>query len=155
MVAFIFRYWFSMASLFTLFYWDYSPLSEVINLWQTDFTAYITSLLLGDEVMQGYHIQITEHYSLVIEKACNGVIPLLFFFASIMAFPSTLRHKLNWAVAGYLTISFINIFRIWFVAKLVLQEKSNFSLAHDYLGNGLLILTGLSLFILFVKSRKS
>jgi len=152
MKKFLLSYWLGMALLFGIFYWDYSPLSLINNI-QTNITAYLTSLSLTEGMMNGHHIFITEHYSLVIEKACNGMIPYLFFLASILAFPSTGIHKVKWAVMGYLFITTINIFRIWFVTQLVMQERGNFSLAHDYLGNGILILTGLVLFTSFIKTR--
>ena len=155
MKKFLLTYWLGIALLFGLFYWDYSPLSTFINALQTDLTASLSSLTLPDGLTNGHRITITPYYSLVIEKACNGMIPYLFFLASIIAFPSTPMHKLKWAIMGYLIISLVNIFRIWLVTQFVLAEKSNFSLAHDYLGNGMLIVTGLLLFVLFVKTRNN
>jgi len=152
MKKFLLSYWLGMALLFGIFYWDYSPLSIINNI-QTGITAYLTSLSLTEGMMNGHHIFITEHYSLVIEKACNGMIPYLFFVASILAFPASRAHKVKWAIMGYIFITSINIFRIWFVTQLVMQERGNFSLAHDYLGNGILILTGLVLFTSFIKTR--
>jgi exosortase/archaeosortase family protein len=126
----------------------------MLNQLQTDLTTYIISLILNDEIIKGYEIIINSHYSLVIEKACNGMVPYLFFLASIIAFPSTLLHKIKWVLVGYIIITTINIFRIWLVAKLVLAEVDNFSLAHDFIGNAILIFTALTLFILFVKTKK-
>jgi exosortase/archaeosortase family protein len=154
MIKFLLTYWIGIALFFGIFYWDASPISLLVNPYQTTLTSYLTSLVLPSEMMNNYRIFITEHYSLVIEKACNGMIPYLFFLASIMAFPSSIFHKIKWALMGYLLISLMNTFRIWMVTQFVLEERSNFSLAHDYLGNGLLIITGLILFISFVKSRK-
>jgi len=154
MIKFLLTYWIGIALFFGIFYWDASPISLLVNPYQTTLTSYLTSLVLPSEMMNNYHIFITEHYSLVIEKACNGMIPYLFFLASIMAFPSSIFHKIKWALMGYLLISLMNTFRIWMVTQFVLEERSNFSLAHDYLGNALLIITGLILFISFVKSRK-
>ena len=154
MKKFLLSYWLGIALLFALFYWEVSPFSLAINEFQTNLTALLTSFSLPQGMMEAHRIFITEHYALVIEKACNGMIPYLFFLASIIAFPSTLIHKVKWALMGYLFISAINVFRIWFVTQFVLQEQNNFSLAHDYLGNGLLILTGLILFTSFIKTRK-
>jgi len=154
MKTFLLTYWIGIALLFGLFYWDISPLSFNINNQQTNFTSFLTSLSLPEGMMKEHRIIINNHYALVIEKACNGMIPYLFFLASIIAFPSTIVHKLKWALMGYLFILAMNVFRIWFVTQLVLQERNNFSLAHDYLGNALLIVTGLLLFTWFVKSRK-
>jgi len=154
MKKFLLSYWLSIPLLFALFYWEVSPFSLAINEFQTNLTALLTSFSLPQGMIETHRIFITEHYALVIEKACNGMIPYLFFLASIIAFPSTLIHKVKWALIGYLFISAINVFRIWFVTQFVLQEQNNFSLAHDYLGNGLLILTGLILFTSFIKTRK-
>ena len=154
MKKFLLTYWMGIAFLFTIFYWELSPISTILNNIQTDLTTYLTSLSLPVGMIEEYKIFINPHYALVIEKACNGMIPYLFFLASIMAFPSSLIHKLKWAIMGYFFITAINIFRIWFVTQFVLEEKSNFSLAHDYLGNGILILTGLVLFTSFVTTRE-
>ena len=154
MKKFLLSYWLGMALLFTLFYWDNSPLSFQINNLQTNLTAYLTSLSLPYGMMEAHRIFISEHYTLVIEKACNGMIPYLFFIASIAAFPSTLMHKIKWAVMGYILITSINVLRIWLVSQFVLEGQENFSFAHDYLGNGLLILTGLILFTSFIKTRQ-
>lgn len=154
MKKFLLTYWLGIALLFAFFYWDLSPLTPLINEAQTNFTSYLTSLTLSNEMMDKNRIIINQYYALIIEKACNGMIPYLFFLASIIAFPSTTRHKIKWGIIGYIVILTMNVFRIWLVTQFVLVQRNNFSLAHDYIGNGLLIITGLLLFILFVKSRK-
>ncbi|SFV60180.1 hypothetical protein MNB_SV-12-1022 [hydrothermal vent metagenome] len=154
MKKFILLYWFNIALLFSIFYWDISPIANILNHIQTDFTTYLISLTLEEDLTKGYEIIINSHYSLVIEKACNGIVPYLFFLASIIAFPSTLSHKIKWGIIGYVIILSINIFRIWLVTQLVLEEVGNFSLAHDFIGNIMLIFTALLLFIVFVKTRK-
>ncbi len=154
MKKFLIFYWFNIILLFAIFYFDISPIADIINSIQTNFTSYLTSLTLPTNQMIGDKIIIDSHYSLIIEKDCNGLIPYLFFLASIIAFPSSLQHKLKWIIYGYITIVSINIFRIWLITKVVLQSKSNFSLAHDFIGNSLLIFTALLLFILFIKTRR-
>jgi exosortase/archaeosortase family protein len=154
MIKFLLTYWLGIALFFGIFYWESSPISLIVNQFQTDLTTYLTSLTLPPSMMNNYHIFINSNYSLVIEKACNGVIPYLFLLASILAFPSTFVHKIKWAIFGYMFIVSVNVLRIWMVTQLVLKEQNYFSLAHDYLGNALLIATGLMLFIGFVKSRK-
>jgi exosortase/archaeosortase family protein len=153
MKKFLFLYWFNSIILFAILYWDISPIADIVNTIQTDFISYLTSLILPTNQMQGNNIIINQHYHLIIEKACNGLIPYLLFLASIIAFPSDIKHKLIWTVVGYITIIGINIFRIWLITKLVLQEEENFSFAHDFIGNTLLIFSSLLLFILFVKTR--
>ncbi|NOZ90634.1 MAG: hypothetical protein GXO60_05030 [Epsilonproteobacteria bacterium] len=153
MKKFLITYWLTIIILFTIFYWDISPIARIINHIQTDFISYTTSLLLDNGMMKNHEIIINKHYSLIIENACNGMVPYLFFLSSIIAFPSTIKHKIVWGILGYITINIINIFRIWVITQMVLKSKSNFSLAHDWIGNILLISVSLALFILFVKTR--
>jgi len=154
MKKFLLTYWFTTALLFAIFYWDLSPIAQLINTLQTDFTTFLTSLALPNDMITGHHISINSNYELIIENACNGIIPYLFFLASILAFPSSIAHKIKWAIGGYIVIIAINIFRIWLVTQVVLVKRSNFSLVHDYFGNAILIATSLVLFIVFVKTRE-
>jgi len=155
MKKFLLTYWLSTALLFAIFYWDLSPIAQFINGFQTDFTAFLTYLTLPNGMITGHHISINSNYELIIENACNGIIPYLFFLASILAFPSSIGHKIKWAIGGYIVITAINIFRIWVVTQVVLVKQSDFSLVHDYFGNAILIATSLILFILFIKTRKN
>ncbi len=67
MKKFLILYWFNIALLFGIFYWDISPIARVINTLQTDFTAYIVSLFLDEGMMKSHEIIINKHYSLIIE----------------------------------------------------------------------------------------
>lgn len=154
MKKFLLTYWLGILLLFVFFYSEYSPLSAFINAFQTNITSLLTSFSLEKGMVLGNRIFITENYALVIEHSCNGMIPFLIFLASILAFPAKPLHKLKWAIMGYVIISSINIFRIWLITQVVIQEQRHFSLAHDYLGNALLILTGLILFVVFIKTRQ-
>jgi exosortase/archaeosortase family protein len=155
MKKFLLTYWLGTLLLLGLFYWEYSPFSSFINSYQTAITSLLTSFSLEEGMVLGNQILITQHYGLVIEDACNGMIPYLIFLASILAFPASHLHKLKWAMMGYVVISSVNIFRIWLITQFVMQEQSSFSLAHDYIGNTLLIFTGLILFVMFIKTRKT
>jgi exosortase/archaeosortase family protein len=136
-----------------LFYWDASPLANLINQWQINLSSLLTSFTLDESLMKNNHIFISSTLTLVIDKECNGFIPYFFFLASIIAFPSTLKHKIKWALLGYLILSLLNIFRIWLITQFVMSSQSNFSIAHDYLGNLLLVFSALALFITFIKTR--
>lgn len=155
MKKFLIYYWFSILAFFGLFYWEASLISLSVNTLQTELTALWTSWLIAPPaVMDGHYIVITDNYRLVIEKACNGIVPYLFFLASIVAFPASTWHKLAWALIGYLVLMVVNVVRIWMVTQFVLEGRHHFSLAHDYLGNALVIMAALGLFVLFVKTRR-
>ena len=153
MKKFILLYLLTLCLLFIIFYWDASPLAIFINKWQIILSSQLTSYTLEEGAMQNNYIFINNHFALVIDKACNGFIPYFFFLASIIAFPSSLRHKVKWAILGYLILSLLNIVRIWFISQLVMKHEENFSLAHDYVGNMFLVFSALTLFIFFIKNR--
>ncbi len=153
MKKFLFIYLLILCLLFGFLYWELSPLATKLNKWQIELSSLLTSLILEEQSMRANHILISPNLSLVIDKECNGFTPYFFFLASILAFPSSIQHKIKWAIVGYILLSLANVFRIWFIAKLVTYSESNFTLAHDYLGNIFLLLGSLLLFILFIKTR--
>jgi exosortase/archaeosortase family protein len=103
--------------------------------------------------LQGIDIIINPHYKIIINQACNGMIPVIFLWASILAYPSKLLLKLLWMVLGYAVFSIVNIIRILIVVYFVEQEgeQSNFYWSHDLLGNAMLMITGLFIFYVFIK----
>jgi len=145
-------YLFFLCVFFLLFYWETTFIASSINEFQVNALSYLTQFTLKEGQMIDNRIFISPTLVLIIDKACNGLIPYYFFLASILAFPSTLIHKLKWAVIGYGVLFFLNIFRIWFISQLVMLEEEHFTLAHDVLGNLFLLIGGLSLFLMFIKT---
>lgn len=137
------------------FYWDTSAIATLINDLQVKLVSYMTNLTLVEGQMQENRIVINPSLVLIIDKACNGLIPYYFFLASIIAFPSTLIHTIKWAVIGYVALFILNIFRIWFITQLVSLEEDYFVFAHDIVGNVLLLLGALGLFIGFIQTQNS
>ena len=153
---FIVRYLLYLLLLFILFYRDTSWLSSFANENQTSFTLSMLHLFLDPEQLQGNHIWINPHYYLIVNKACNGMIPILFLYASILAYPASLLHKSLWMIIGYLVLFITNTVRILLVVYLVKEEgKEYFYWAHDIFGNLLLLFVGLMLFMVYIHiSRK-
>ena len=149
MKKFIYIYILNSSILFTIYYFNILYISST----ETDLTAYILSIILPDNLMKGHEIFIDSRYSLIVERACNGLIAYFMLLASIISFPSTIKDKIIWATIGYIVINIVNIFRIWLVAQFVLKNKQYFYIAHDIIGNILLISISILIFILFIKSR--
>jgi exosortase/archaeosortase family protein len=156
MKRFIVLYFLFLAILFTFFYAHTNPLSTYVNETQTALTLAMLGLLLDPAQLQGIDIWINPHYKIIINHACNGMIPILFLFASILAYPSGSWHKFSWMIVGYVVFSLVNVWRILLVVYFVEQkgERGNFYWSHDLLGNTILMITGLTLFILFIKTSK-
>ena len=139
-----------------VFYTETSILSTLVNDQQTKLTLFLLDMFLPPEQLQGIDIWINPQYKIIINRACNGIIPILFLFASILAYPSTLWYKIFWMSLGYIIFSLVNVFRILLVVYFVEQEggQENFYWSHDLVGNVLLMSVGLGLFIAFIKLSK-
>lgn len=150
-------YFLFLITLFTVFYADTNILSSYINERQTALTLFSLDLFLEPERLKGIDIWINPHYKIVINQACNGMIPILFLFAAILAYPSALWHKIIWMATGYVIFSLVNVLRILLIVYFVKQDEGqgNFYWSHDILGNLLLMGVGLGLFITFIKISKS
>lgn len=156
MKKFIALYFLFLGLLFTFFYADTSSVSGILNQGQTKLTLYFLNFFLETNQLKGIDIWINPHYKIIITQACNGMIPILFLWASILAYPATLRHKILWMSLGYIIFSIVNIFRLLLVVYFVEQKEgqANFYWSHDLMGNFILMTVGLGLFIAFIKTIK-
>jgi exosortase/archaeosortase family protein len=156
MKRFIALYFLFLAILFTLFYADTNIFSTMLNEGQSTLTLMLLDLFLDPGQLKGIDIWINPHYKIIINQACNGMIPILFLFASILAYPSSLWHKLFWMGTGYIVFSLVNVLRILMVVYFVEQKEGqgNFYWSHDFIGNALLMGVGLGLFIAFIKTSR-
>ena len=154
MKQFIALYFFFIALLFVLFYFPTSPMATLLNDGQTKLTLFFLSKFLEPEQLRGIDIWINPQYKIIITQACNGMIPILFLFASILAYPSGHITKFLWMLLGYILFSLVNVFRLLFVVHVTQTGKgfSDFYWSHDLVGNALLMMTGVGLFIGFVKT---
>ena len=154
MKRFIALYFLFLILLFTFFYADTSAVSTFINDAQTKFTLFCLDIFLKPDQLIGIDIIINPHYKIIINQACNGMIPILFLFASILAYPSGIMLKILWMLIGYVLFSIVNVLRILLVVYFVEGEggRENFYWSHDLLGNTLLMVLGLGLFIMFIKT---
>ncbi|WP_295419936.1 exosortase/archaeosortase family protein [Sulfurovum sp.] len=150
-------YFLYLALLFVFFYAPTSALSTLLNEGQTKLTLFLLGLFLEPGQLKGIDIWVNPHYKIIINQACNGMIPILFLFASILAYPSSVLHKLLWLLIGYIVFSVVNIMRLLFVsyATQTGNGQEEFYWSHDLVGNALLMLTGLGLFIAFIKTARN
>ena len=157
MKRFIALYLLFLAIFFTFLYAQTNPLSSYLNDLQTALTLALLNLFLDPSQLQGIDIWINPHYKIIINRSCNGMVPILFLFAAIIAYRASLKYKFFWMVSGYFLFTLVNALRILLVVYFVQQEagRGNFYWSHDLLGNLLLMATGLTLFVLFIKTARA
>lgn len=158
MKRFVVLYFLFLALLFVLFYAHTSSLAMLLNEEQTKSTLFFLEKFLDKGQLKGIDIWINPHYKIVITQACNGMIPILFFWASVLAYPASFFYKATWVVVGYIAFTMINILRLLFVVYVTQHGRGHedFYWSHDLLGNFFLMAVGLGIFVLFLKgARKS
>jgi exosortase/archaeosortase family protein len=149
---FVVMYLVWLGILFGLLYWDLSPLSHMPNEWLRLKLLGFMEWLLPPGQVRGSDIWINPHYKLIIEKACNGMIPVLMYLASIFAYPASWKRRLIWGAAGSVLLLVLNLIRIVVVTYVVMQGgRASFSLSHDIFGNALFMVAGLGLFYAFIR----
>jgi len=154
MKQFIALYFLFLAILFTFFYAPTTALASIVNDTQSNLTLFFLDIFLKPDQLQGIDIWINPQYKIIINQACNGIIPILFLVASILAYPSAFLHKILWILIGYVVFSIVNVIRILLVVYATEhgEGQGEFYWSHDLVGNALLMLTGLGLFVLFIKT---
>ena len=149
---FLLRYALYTALLFALFYLPSNPLSVALNALQTKLTLTLLSTTLWQDAVKGIDIWINPHYRIYISQACNGFIPILILYASLLAYPARWRRRIVWMVMGYILFDVVNVVRLIFVSYMTkIYGPQAFGWAHDIVGNAMLMITGLLLFVTFVK----
>ena len=105
-----------------------------------------------DNQIQNFDIVINPKYHVVITPECNGFVPYYIYLAGVLAYSCTIKRKVIYAVAGYFLFTVVNLIRLYLVTQIVNKYGADyFFWAHDIGGNVLLIITGMSIFWLYLK----
>jgi exosortase/archaeosortase family protein len=153
MRRFIASYLLFLMLLSAFFVPSVSSFANQVNGWQTARTLEILATLLPHTMMQESDIWVEQGYKIVINDACNGLLPLWLLVASLLAYPSTVRHTLLWLMVGYFGLLGVNIVRIlWVVSMTAIAGEEWFYWSHDLVGNALLMVGGLVIFVASIRS---
>jgi len=152
---FVLFYLIWLGVLFGLLYWDLSPLAYAPNEWLRLKMLAALEWGLPPGQVRGSDIWINPHYKLVIEKACNGMIPALMYLASVLAFPAGWGRRIVWGAVGAAVMLGLNLLRLFVVTWVVMRTgQSGFFYIHDLAGNALFMVAGLGMFYAFVRASR-
>jgi len=149
MKYFTLLYFIYLDLLLLLLFFHHNIASNALDYFQRDLLIEMLRVFFDERVVD-YRVVINPNYSITIDRSCNGVVPLLIFWSAILAYHTKVANKLQWMFIGYIALILANFLRIVFVIYMVLLDREYFTLAHDYIGNGFLILIGFGFFILFM-----
>ena len=91
-------------------------------------------------------------FGVSIEPGCNGIEACIVLFAAVIAFPSSLRHKLLGLVAGFAAVQALNVVRVISLFYLGQWNTVVFNFAHEFLWQGLIMLDVLIVWLLWVRA---
>jgi len=87
-----------------------------------------------------------------IQPGCNGVEAMICLAAAVMATPATWRQRLFGLGIGFLAIQALNILRVISLFYLLQWNQAWFEWAHLYLWQALIILDGLIVYLLWLRT---
>jgi exosortase H (IPTLxxWG-CTERM-specific) len=122
----------------------------------TPFTAFIARIsgfalrLLGEDAAVNGCAVSSPRFAVTIYNGCNGLITSLIFISGVLAFPARWSAKLIGIVGGLLAIQLINLVRIVSLFYVGVFLPQYFNDAHIFVWQSLVILFGVSLWIVWV-----
>lgn len=116
-------------------------------------SAFILQLFDSTVHAQGIVIanQLTGH-AVSIQPGCNGVEAMICLTAAILATPATWRQRLFGLFIGFIAIQALNIVRVISLFYLLQWNETWFLWAHLYLWQALIILDGLIVYLIWLRT---
>ena len=130
-------------------------LRQVNDALVTPYTAVIARVsggvlrVFGEEAAVSGCVVSSPRFAVTIYNGCNGLITSLIFISGVLAFPAKISAKLIGVIGGLLTIQLINLVRIVSLFYIGVFLPQHFSDAHIFIWQSLVILAGISLWILW------
>ena len=91
------------------------------------------------------------NWAIQVVAGCNGMEAVIILFASVFAFPATLKQKLAGFVAGFFAIHALNVVRIISLFYMGMWDKTWFDWFHLFIWQALIILDALVVFLLWLR----
>ena len=114
-----------------------------------------TVLQLFDSTVQAQGIVISNRetgHAVSIQPGCNGVEAMICLCAAILATPASVRQRLLGLGIGFIAIQALNIVRVISLFYLLQWNQVWFEWAHLYLWQALIILDGLIVYLLWLRT---
>jgi exosortase H (IPTLxxWG-CTERM-specific) len=103
-----------------------------------------------DAVVNGFVVS-SPRFAVTIYNGCNGLITSLILMSAVLAFPARWSAKLIGIVGGLLAIQLINLVRIVSLFYVGVFLPHHFNDAHIFVWQSVIILFGISLWIMWVR----
>jgi exosortase H (IPTLxxWG-CTERM-specific) len=111
--------------------------------------------IIGVEARGDGSLIISPQFSVSILNVCNGLEATAIFFATVLAFPTSLKSKLIGIAIGYPLIFFINLIRIITLFVIGFKLPNIFETAHYYYAQAFVILATIAIWLFWVSKYSS
>lgn len=105
--------------------------------------------LLGEDITINGCVLRSPRFAVTIYNGCNGLITSLIFISGVLAFPATWSAKILGVVGGLLAIQVINMIRIISLFYIGIYLPELFNSSHIFIWQSLVILAGVTLWIIW------
>jgi len=130
-------------------------LRQVNDAFVTPYTAVIARMsglvlrIFGEKATVTGCVVSSPRFAVTIYNGCNGLITSLIFISGVLAFPARASAKLIGVIGGLLAIQLINLVRIVSLFYIGIFLPQHFSDAHIFVWQSLVIIAGISLWIVW------
>lgn len=128
------------------------PVNDAVVDPYTGFVARMSGAVLrlfGEDITVAGCDLHSPRFSVTIYNGCNGLITSLIFISGVLAFPASWRAKAVGAVGGLLAIQAINLVRIVSLFYIGVYLPQYFSESHIFVWQSIVILAGVTLWIVW------
>ncbi len=132
-------------------------LRQVNDFFVTPYTAVIAQMsgfilrIFGEKATVTGCVVSSPRFAVTIYNGCNGLITSLILVSGVLAFPARISAKLIGVIGGLLAIQLINLVRIVSLFYIGILMPQHFSDAHIFVWQSLVILAGISLWIVWAQ----
>lgn len=132
-------------------------LRQVNDAFVTPYTAVIARMsgfvlrVFGEKATVTGCVVSSPRFAVTIYNGCNGLITSLIFISGVLAFPAKTSAKLIGVIGGLFTIQLINLVRIVSLFYIGIFLPQHFNDAHIFVWQSLVIIAGISLWIVWAQ----
>ncbi len=121
-----------------------------------EMSSYLVRLFDTQAIAEGVVLRDSRSgFAVSIQPGCNGIEAIIVLIATILAYPSSIKAKINGIIIGFIAIQFLNIIRIISFFYLGQWNQTLFEWAHQYVWQALIMLDVLLVFIVWIRLLKN
>lgn len=109
----------------------------------------LAARLFGEETTMVGTAIVSPRFAVNVRTGCNGLETIYIFFAGVLAFPAPWSRKLFGLVAGFFAIQLLNVARVVSLFYIGVYFPKHFEDSHIVVWQAIVILFGVSLFLLW------